>query len=231
VSDVNLQLVREFFELNLFRVLTHWQHNLAGPNGWGPDDRTSVPEAGLQLFVENTHPASLPPELNFVLRPEDVQAIRRAVVEVRAWHADRFYPSVVQSNPILGQFAAEEALSFARHLFDTSDFTTILVISELPASREPRERAIQLLEGMGIGHILEYPTVLRVVLDKISPNGLYASQTLATLRLLKRYRLIRHQQLEFTFPNEATATMPPPNVETIEEPTGAEGQPWKEGED
>ena len=48
MTDVDLQLVREFFELNLFRVTTNWrQHGTAGETG----------EVGLQLYVENTKPA------------------------------------------------------------------------------------------------------------------------------------------------------------------------------
>lgn len=196
MSDVNLQLVREFFELNLFHVLTHWQHDSMHARSLDP---------GLQLFAENHHAVAPPFDFDFLLRPSDISAIPRALVEVRAWHADRFYPSVVESSPVLAQFVAQDSLSFARHIFGSDDFTTILVISELPASPEPRLRTIDLLRGMGIGHILEFPTLLRVLLDKVSANGTYASPTLQTLRLLKRYSLVRRQQLEFAFPTESPA--------------------------
>ena len=52
MTDLNVQLVREFFELNSFRVMTHWQQDHI---------RTRTPERGLQLFVENaTPPAQYP---------------------------------------------------------------------------------------------------------------------------------------------------------------------------
>jgi len=206
VSDVNLQLVREFFELNLFHVLTHWQHESARPRAVEP---------GLQLLVENTQAPAGASEPGFVLSPEEVPALRRAVVEVRAWHADRFYPSVIESSPVLAQFATDDALGFARQLFGPTAFTTVLVISELPASPEPRTRSIHLLQQTGIGHVLEFPVVLRGILDKVAASGLYASPTLQTLRLLKRYGLIRRQQLEFKFP--ASGDHATPHVETAQE--------------
>ncbi len=200
MSDVDIELVREFFELNLFSVMTHWQHDAERPRLFEP---------GSQLFVENTDPSSLhgPPE--FVLSALQVSAVERAVVEVRAWHAERFYASVVEAHPTLGQFVEGDAGSFARYMFGTPEFDKILVISELPASAEPRKRSLELIEEMGITHVLEFGTVLRGMLDKISANGNYPSPTLRVLRLLKRYGLVRRQQLEFAFSDQGAAFVTP----------------------
>ncbi|MBI4557958.1 MAG: hypothetical protein HY706_10280 [Candidatus Hydrogenedentes bacterium] len=182
--DVNLQLVREFFELNLFRVLTNWQQ---------PGEHRA------QLFVENSVPMA-GPEREFVLRPADLSSLECAVVELRAWHADRFYPSLIEANPGFGDFTKEEALALAREVFGPRTLTTILVISEMPATADQRQRSVELLQALGVHHVLEFPTVLQDLLAKVSVNGVYAaSQTLQTLRLLKRYRLVRHQQMELTF--------------------------------
>ena len=195
MSDLNLQIVREYFELNHFLVRTHWQHEESARN----------PELGSMLFVEHISPE--PGTAGFLPLPEEVCRIARAVVEVRAWHGDRFYPSVIEGNTVLGHVAEAETLALAESVFDSPDFTTILVISELPASIEPRERAIALLRDFGIGHVLEFSTILRETLSRISAHGNYApSQTLQTMRLLKRYGLIRRQQLEFAFPVD-----PPPS--------------------
>ncbi|MCL4216966.1 MAG: hypothetical protein KJ052_08190 [Candidatus Hydrogenedentes bacterium] len=208
MADVNLQLVREFFELHLFRVLTNWQQDPA----W---ERAG--ELGPQMFVDNAQPV-LDREPRFVLRPVDLYAIERAIVEVRAWHTDRFYPSVVEASPILWQFVQKDALSLARNVFDGQLFRTILVISELPASAEQRQRTIDLLRENGVGHVLEFPTILQQLLNLLSANTSYgASQTLQTLRLLKRYRLVRHQQMEFPFRPDP-AMSPPAFVETVEVP-------------
>ena len=200
MGDVNLQLVREFFELNVFHVLTNWQQD---------PGRLRLTENSAQLFVENTRPVPVS-ELPFTLRADDVGAIERAVVEVRAWHADRFYASVIESSPVLSQFVAEESLALARDVFGGEPFSTILIVSELPATPEHRNRSIGLLKNAGIGHIIEFPQILQDLLDKVNINGSYAgSETLQTLRLLKRYKFVRNQQMEFLFTTEPPATAAP----------------------
>ena len=185
-----MQFVREFFELNLFRVLTHWQH----------EDIPRVSDFSSLLFVESGAPPTTG-EADFVLRPRELPRIRRAVVEVRAWHADRFYASVIESSPILGHVAFERTRELAQSVLGSPDFATILVISELPSSPNPRARSIDLLRELGIDHVLEFTTVLGDTLHRLSPHGNYApSQTLQTMRLLKRYSFIVNQQMEFAFP-------------------------------
>ena len=195
MTDVDLYLVREFFELNFFRVMTHWQQGSA----------TNRTEKGLQLFVENADPA---PErdLDIVLSTDDLPNIDRAVVEVRPWHTDRFYSSVLESNPVITQFAEEEALGAARNFFAGASFKTILVVSELPVTLEQRARTINCIEDSKVDHLLEFPTILRSILNRVSINGGYAaSHALQTIQLLKRYRLVSNQQLEFGFPADSSA--------------------------
>ncbi|HEX73460.1 MAG TPA: hypothetical protein ENN65_09115 [Candidatus Hydrogenedentes bacterium] len=204
MSDLNTQLVREFFELNQFRVLTHWQHQKL----------PRVADPSTMLFIERMHPDTAE-EIDFLLRAAQAPLIHRAVVEVRAWHADRFYPSVIESSPVLAHVAGEEVHALGLSVFDGADFTSILVISELPASLKRRARSLELLQEMGIGHVIEFPTILQAILERISAHGNYApSQTLQTLRLLKRYNLIRRQQLEFSFPTEAMAADAQPFLES-----------------
>lgn len=208
MADVNLQLVREFFELNMFAVLTNWQRESL---------RQRVTDSSLQIFAENVNPA-LSHELDVVLDPVDLCCIERALVEVRAWHADKFYPSVVEANPVLWQFVSEESLAYARDVFGNRPFKSILVVSELPSSAEPRARSVDLLHEAGIDHVLEFSSVLRDLLDKVSMHENYtASATLQTLRLLKRYKLIRNQQLEFAFLTEPPVSEPAPHVDAVAE--------------
>lgn len=206
MADVNLQLVREFFELNLFRVVTNWQRDPS----W-----QSSGEGSVQLFVESIRPVPLG-EASFVLSPADTALLERAVVEVRAWHADRFYPSVVESNPVLSQFVGDEqARAMAEDVFGGAPYKTLLVVSELPASPQPRARSIALLRRAGLDHVLEFPVLLQDLLDKVSIHGNYvASTTLQTLRLLKRYKLVRNMQLEFPFRAEPPVPETTPLVDT-----------------
>lgn len=202
MGDINLQLVREFFELNQFQVLTNWQQS------------SLLQRAGEhhgQLFVRNTDTGT-PRDLPYALQPGDVGAVVRAVVDVRAWHGDRFYPSVIEANPVLHQFVSPESLLLASDVFHHEPFTTVLVVSELPASAELRQRSLRLLEEMGIEHVIEFPLILRDMINRVDANGNYlSSDTLQTLRLLKRYKLVRNRQMEFTFTTEApqSGRLPP----------------------
>lgn len=204
MSAINLQLVREFFELHNFRVLTNW-HQDSGRSA----------EADAQLFVENCQPEPDRPR-DTLLRLEDISTLQRAVVEVRAWHGDRVYASVVENNPILTQFLRGPAQDRANEIFRGHPYTTILVVSELPPSPEQRARTLERIQRTGLGHLLEFPTILHGLIGRISVTGDYdASATLALLRLLKRYRMVRNMQLEFPFPAARAdapridATIPP----------------------
>lgn len=195
MSDINLQLVREFFELQQFHVLTAWRHE-------------NLPvDPGPLLFLRNSRVESSKTKPEFLLAPEELCRLDRALVEVRAWHAERFNPSLIEANAILGHVAGPEARAVAESVFGEEAFATILVISELPLSAEPRKKSLGLLRGLGIHHIIEFSSILRECLSRVSPYGNYpTSQSLQTLRLLKRYDFIRDQQLEFPFAGAA----PPP---------------------
>ena len=192
MSDVNLNIVREFFELNQFRVMTRWEHE-QGRSGSG--------EQGLQLYVVNTAPADV--ERGFVLTAGDLRGVTQALVEIRAWHSDRFYPSVIENSAALRRIVEEDSLTRASDHFQSHEFVTILAISELPLSPEPRARSVELLGGIGVDHVIEFPVILQDLLDRINVNTNYpASPTLQMLRLLKGYRFIQNQQLELVFPTE-----------------------------
>lgn len=204
MTDIDLQLVREFFELNFFQVTTRWrQHDTIETQGDG----------GLQLYIENTKPG--PEEtLDVVLHPSDLPNVRYAVVEIRAWHSDRFYSSLIESNPVVTQFAEPSALGPAKDFFGTDDFKTILVVSELSRAAEQRAQAIQRLKRTGIDHLIEFPSILQSLAGKVVLNGTYTgSPTLQVLQLLKRYRMLRNQQMEFMFPSEPRIILPAGSAE------------------
>ncbi len=207
MSDLNMQLVREFFELNLFYVLPHWQFERT------PRDMDA---AGSLLFVEQPKPAA-PAELECLLRPGDAQSIQRAVVEVRAWHADRMYASVIEANPVFARVASEQTRAIAETVFNTTDYKIVLVVSEFAASPQGRAQAVRLLQKAGIDHVIEFPTLLADILRLISAQNNYApSQTLQIMRLLKRYNFIRQQQMELFFPAATpdAPVVPPDDMET-----------------
>ena len=214
MNDINLQLVREFFELNLFRVLTHWQREQVA---------SEELRQGSQLFVENARPVE-ERELDLVLAPSGLRHISRAIVEVRAWHSDRLYASFVRNHQVFRQFADPRGLLPVQELFGTNAVTTILVISELPVSHDLRNEALQSVREAGIDHLIEFPTILQDLMDKVSIDGSFtASFTLQTIQLLKRYRMLRNQQTEFSFPMEGPLPPAGSEVETVEAVEETEG--------
>ncbi len=219
MSDLNMQFVREFFELNRFYVLPHWRC----------EDVSHSSENTSLLFVERAQTdAGVEPE--FLLRPSDLAGIRRAVVEVRAWHADRVYPSTIEGNTVLGHVAAQEIRDLGETVFGTPEFKTILVVSKFSTASAVRARALQMLQDFGISHVLEFPTILGDLLDGVSVNGNYApSQTLQTLRLMKRYNFARRQQMELLFP--VTGTPEPAPRAARPRPRGDAGDSREEDEE
>jgi len=192
MSDLPLQIVREFFELHLFHVLTPWQCL----------EVTDIPaETREWLFVQNTRPLRRK-TTQFHLHPENVEGITRALVEVRIWNTE-MYPSVIEANPSLGKITSASILALATEVFDTTDFATILIISELPLSYHARERSLQLLQGFKIGHVMEFGAILRDIIQRLDTNLNYSpSITLQTIRYLKRFRCLSEPQLEFSLPFE-----------------------------
>lgn len=197
MSDVDTQLVREYFELLRYRVVTHWQHDAHLPR---------VADPGSLLFIEQSE-TSEDNTSEFILHAEDTPHLERAIVEVRAWHADRFYPSVIENSATLAHAGSDEVRNVAASIFGDRPATNVLVVSELPKTLEQRERTGSLLRERGIEHVLEFQTLLGDLLQRLNPNGQYApSPTLQALRLVKRYHFLRRQQMEFAFPGGA----PPP---------------------
>jgi hypothetical protein len=191
--DINLQLVREFFELNRFRVLTNWNREFGGG---GRSDH------GAQLFVENGGPVA-EGELHTLLHPSGLSRIQRAVVEIRAWHTDRFYASTIESNPVVTEFAEPPSLAAAQAFFGTPEFAHVLVVSEFPVSAHHRAAALAAVSNTEIDCVIEFPSILRDMISRVSTQGGYpGSPTLQLIQTLKRYRLFRDQQMEFDFPLE-----------------------------
>lgn len=191
MTDINAQLVREFLEFNRYYVLPYWR--------WAELDTHT--EGGMLLFAERVdQPAPVPPP-GFILRPEDFSALDRIVVDVRAWHGDRFYPSLIEKSPILGRLGEGWIREAVDRVFEGKPWKSILIVSEFSSNPDLRGRAAELLRAMGLDHAAECSAMLAGLVEAVDMWGNYGpSQTLQTIRLLKRYGLLRHQQLEFPFP-------------------------------
>jgi hypothetical protein len=205
MAEVDLQIVREFFELHRFKVATRWpQHD---------PERDS--DGGVQLYVQNAGAVLEAEEADIALHAARIGQIANAIVEIRPWHTDRFYASLIESNPVLTEFADPGALGHATDFFGGEPFATILIVSELPRTAEQRGQALRRINEAGVQHVLEFPAILEDVIGRVALTGTYnGSPTLQLLQLLKRYRLLRSQQLEFTFPRESASYTKNPRVDT-----------------
>jgi len=187
VSDVSLQLVREYFELNFFYILPHWGI-VAG--------QTKELETGSSLlFVEQQgKPNRAEPE--FLLRSGDIAALHRAAVEVRAWHGGKLYSSAIGATSLFSRVASRQTHDLATALFKSDNYKIVLVVSELPISEPAKKAALEKLHARGIHHVIEFRTILGDLLRQISAQGNYGpSKTLQTLKLLKRYGFIHPEEL------------------------------------
>ena len=216
MTSIDAQLAREFFELNGFRVHTVWaQHQRS--------------DGAVQIYIERSD-AVVSAGLDLVISAEDLRAIPRALVEVRPWHTERLYPSVVENNPILTQFAQLDNTHHARDFFNNHPFATVLIISELPNNVDQRARSAAALAASPVDHVLEFATILRHLIATVNVASSYtASATLQLIQLLKRYRLIQNQQLEFPFPLDGPPVPTTPRVETATLPT-EEGDKYEDDE-
>lgn len=199
MSDLSLQLVREFFELSQFHVLTLWRPEEEGRDA-APLLLVQQPESSFGNAAPVEAPKTSAP---FLLSAEDISLIPRAVIDVRAWHADRFYPSVIENNPVLLTATLPRVHEMAARMAGAVALRSVLVISELPQNAEPRRRSLELLAHHGLHHVMEFGSILQALIRRIQPGAAYApSATLQTIRLLKRYGFISNQQLEFQFRGE-----------------------------
>ncbi len=177
MDEVGKELVRSFFELNGFLV-----------------------SKDTSLLIKRPRSVKGSPG-SFVLSPEHLGKIRQAVVDVKAWHTEVFFPSVINSTPELFKFVEQEHLKSAEEFFQTKTFKKITVISKLPSVKETLKKSIAVLKQNGIDHAIEFPTVLSFLVNYVKTNINYDDGLLQLIRILKCYNFYRSPQLEL-FPRK-----------------------------
>ena len=194
MSELNVELVREFFEMNGFLVRVVRKHTIAS---------REKEEAGVDLLILNSHPQQ--GKANFVLTGESVGTIERAMVKVKGWHTGSFAPSLLASSPDIFDLLEKRTVKTVKGLFGGKDFRKILVVSRLPATEALAKKSISILAQRGVDHLLEFTTVLQDIIGKVKTNKNYTeSDILQLIRLLKCYSLLREPQLElFKVPRRA----------------------------
>ena len=166
--DVNESIVRLYFESRGFLVRTNVQF-------FKPKEKTGKQSSGygdLDLVIMNPHTGE------------------KAVVGVSAWHTERITPSYIDEwGHRIFNFVDDLALQKATEIFGTSDLKKILVVSRLGARPESRQTFIKKAHKKGVDEILEFPEILRDLVDYVKVKPSYDNEVLQIIRLLKIYEL------------------------------------------
>jgi len=175
MTHFNEEIARLFFEIKGFLVRT----NIPLPVGKGS------PDSDIDLAVVNIRPAGGLPR-KVLLDLEGVTHLRRAIVEVKGYHTERFSPSIFDVHKMF-RFASTNAHEVASGLFNGQAYRRVFVLSRLPVSADARNRTFDLVRKSGVDHIIEFQTVLDAIIEHVRPEPDYDSAFLQSVRLLKNY--------------------------------------------
>jgi len=172
LTDVNEEIVRQYFELKGYFVQTDVLY-------LKPKGKTGKKSSGygdIDLIILNPKTGD------------------KAIVGVSGWHRERVTPSYVEGwqgrlfshlHPLALKKASEVLSSTSK------DFRKILVISRMGSKEKSREMFEQKARQLGIDKIIEFPTILKELISLIKTEPSYDSEVLQTLRLLKIYDLLK----------------------------------------
>jgi hypothetical protein len=188
MGTISENLVREYFEINNFAVKINLKY--------GSKKRDDIEE--VSLIVSNLkEKTSGIQQKNFILDENSIRKIKKAIVEVKGWHTEKFVPSVLIKSPHIFNFVKTKVIKAAEELLGTKDFKKILVIPALPKAKLTRNKSIKIMQEKGIDHVLEFKTILDHMIQNVKTNKNYIeSDILQIIRLLKNYDLIKDKQLE-----------------------------------
>ncbi len=188
MAAVSETIVKEFFELN--DLLVRQFRKYVAPAGREDDD--------FDFLVINPEPQPAPTDRPFVLSPQDLTWVERAVVVVKPWHRETFSPAFLESTPELLQFLEKKTFQRVVASFGQGrSMLKILVVPNLPHDSQLRAQSIDLLRSKGVDAVISFPTLLADLISKVEANRNYQkSDLLQMIRILKNYELIREPQLE-----------------------------------
>ena len=170
LTDVNEEIVSQYFELNGFFVQTDVLYLKA-------KEQTGKKSSGygdIDLIVTNPKTGD------------------KAVVGVTGWHTERITPSYVEDwGDRLFSFVSPLALKKAAQVLGTQKFRKILVVSRLGSKESSKRAFTQKAKEKGVDEIIEFPAILRELIKFINTEPSYDSEVLQTLRLLKIYDLVK----------------------------------------
>lgn len=186
-------LVREFFEVNGFYVRQAPKATVAGRRKRGENDG--------EIHFLNPSPLTAP-ERGFQLFGSDLPALTTGIAVVRDWHGLK---AITATTIRRGDFldfirkeAAEVALETWAQLPETAGapLLKILILPGLPAQEPARSESIRILKEAKVDHVISLRTIVENLIQHTETNPPRESPTLALLRLLRVYDMVKTTQLE-----------------------------------
>jgi len=189
MAAVSETIVREYFEQHEFLVRQHRKY--IGQTRRKEDD-------DIDFFVLNPHPRPHEGELPFVLGPEELPFVHRAVVVVKGWHTETFSTARLAHSPEIFRFVEPKVFQQAARAFGKDGAPLkILIVPALPHDAIPRDEAIALLRSKGIDAVIPFRTMLADLVKETQVNRNYQkSDLLQIIRILKNYDFLKEPQLE-----------------------------------
>jgi len=170
LTDVNEEIVRQYFELKGYFVQT----DVLYLKPKGQTGKKSSGYGDIDLIVTNP------------------KTCDKAIVGVSGWHTERITPSYVEDwGGRLFSFVSSLALNKAAQVLGTRKFRKILVVSRLGSRKDSREKFVEEAKKMGVDEVIEFPTILKELIKLVKTEPSYDSEVLQTLRLLKTYDLLK----------------------------------------
>ena len=184
-------LVREFFELNGFYVRRARKAAVAGKRKRAEPD----PEIHFRNPQE-----PLPGERGFQLFGSDLAGLGAGIALVRDWHGLKAVtPTTIRRGDFL-DFVREDACTAAKEAWGQPGESTagakVMILPGLPSQEPARSESIRLLKEAGVDHVISIRTIVENLVQHAEAQAGPESPTLALLRLLRAYDMVRTTQLE-----------------------------------
>jgi len=186
-------LVREFLEVNGFFVRQSRKAPVAGKRKRGE------PEG--EIYFRNPRPTP-GAEPSFQLFGADLAGLTDGVAVIRDWHGQKAVtPTAIRRGDFL-DFIRKEACETAKEAWsqlpadEPAPTTKILILPGLPSQEPARSESIRLLKEAGVDHVISIRTIVENLVQQAEAPSNRESTTLALLRLLRAYDMVRTTQLE-----------------------------------
>lgn len=126
---------------------------------------------------------------DFVYGGRGLEAVQNAVVNIKPWHSQTFYPSLIKSaGDDIFSFLRREEIKKSEKILGHPGFKKFLVISKLPRNKSTREKSEELLKEEGIDMVFQFSDIIDFLVKNLKRAKQYPDHdVLHLLRVLNSY--------------------------------------------